>query len=118
MGVRGGQAVLSEVARVSRNTEIYIVNTHFHPEHATGEAGFPQTAKVIRAAAQQQDIEEMGMKWVQNFASRSPVIAEVLQGITAFRTVQVRTEFAKKYPDWAQPLRVHAAATVIYAELQ
>ena len=240
MGVRGGEIVLEEVKKVSKNTEIYIVSTHFHPEHATGEAGFPQSAKVIRAAAQQQDIEEMGMKWVQNFASRSPVIADVLKGVTGFRkpaeifekektidlggvtvrvirlgpghtrgdtvvfveqdrvlfsgdlamkslfpafatpqsrvgswltsldeleklkpatvigahypvtdasvireyrdylralqarvvelkkegkssddvAVQARNEFAKKYPDWGQPLRIHAAATAIYAEMQ
>lgn len=86
MGVRGGQTVLDEVAKVSQNKELYIVNTHFHPEHTTGEAGFPPTARIIRAAAQQQDIEEMGMKWVQNFASRTPAIADVLQGFTAFRT--------------------------------
>jgi glyoxylase-like metal-dependent hydrolase (beta-lactamase superfamily II) len=86
MGRRSGEIVLREVGKLSRNAEIYIVNTHFHPEHTTGEAGFPASAKVIRAAAQQQDIEEMGIQWVQNFASRSPAIAEVLQGITAFRT--------------------------------
>lgn len=240
MGVRGGQIVLGEVAKVSQSTQIYIVSTHFHPEHATGEAGFPQTAKVIRAAAQQQDIEEMGMKWVKLFASRSPEIAGVLEGVTGFRApaeifekekildlggvrvrimrlgpghtrgdtvafvegdrvlfsgdlamkglfpafatpqssarswlasldeldklkaltvigahypitdasvigdyrdylralqsrvaelkkegkssddvaVQARAEFAKKYPDWAQPLRIHAAATVIYKEIE
>ena len=85
MGVRSGEVVLREAAKLSRNTELYIVNTHFHPEHTTGEAGFPPSAKIIRAQAQQQDIDEMGMKWVQNFASRSPVIAETLQGITGFR---------------------------------
>jgi glyoxylase-like metal-dependent hydrolase (beta-lactamase superfamily II) len=85
MGRRNGEAVLREAKKLSRNAEFYIVNTHFHPEHATGEAGFPPEAKVIRAAAQQQDIEEMGIQWVQNFASRSPVIAEALQGITGFR---------------------------------
>ena len=85
MGRRSGEIVLREAGKLSRNAEIYIVNTHFHPEHTTGEAGFPASAKVIRAAAQQQDIEEMGIQWVQNFASRSPAIAEVLQGITAFR---------------------------------
>jgi glyoxylase-like metal-dependent hydrolase (beta-lactamase superfamily II) len=85
MGVRNGEIVLREAQKLSRNTEFYIVSTHFHPEHATGEAGFPQSAKVIRARAQQQDIEEMGMQWVQNFASRSPVIAETLKGITGFR---------------------------------
>jgi glyoxylase-like metal-dependent hydrolase (beta-lactamase superfamily II) len=85
MGIRSGQNILREVAKVSRNNALYIVNTHFHPEHTTGEAGFPDRARIIRAAAQQQDIEEMGMAWVKNFASRSPAIAEVLQGITAFR---------------------------------
>ena len=85
MGVRSGQNVMREIQKVSRNSEFYIVNTHFHPEHTTGEAAFPPDAKVIRAAAQQQDVEEMGIKWVQNFSSRSPVIADVLQGITAFR---------------------------------
>jgi glyoxylase-like metal-dependent hydrolase (beta-lactamase superfamily II) len=29
----------------------------------------------------------------------------------------VRGEFAKKYPDWQQPIRVHVAANVIYREL-
>jgi glyoxylase-like metal-dependent hydrolase (beta-lactamase superfamily II) len=85
MGARSGQAVLREVGKLTRNAEIYIVNTHFHPEHTTGEAGFPPSAKILRAAAQQQDIDEMGIKWVQNFASRSPAIAEVLEGITSFR---------------------------------
>src|SRR5262245_8567994 len=41
MGVPSGQAVLREVAKVSSNTELYIVNTHFHSEHTTGEAAFP-----------------------------------------------------------------------------
>jgi len=85
MGARSGESVLRELAKVSRNAELYIVNTHFHPEHTTGEAGFPQSAKVIRAAAQQQDIDEMGMQWVKIFASRSPVVAELLQGFTSFR---------------------------------
>ena len=85
MGPRSGEAILREMAKVSRNTEIFVVNTHFHPEHTTGEAGLPASAKIIRAAAQQRDIEEMGMQWVQNFAGRSPVIAESLRGFNGFR---------------------------------
>ena len=85
MGMESGQIVLREAQKVSRSSELYIVNSHFHPEHTTGEMAFPANAKIIRAAAQQLDIEEMGMKWVQNFASRSPVIADVLKGFTAFR---------------------------------
>jgi len=85
MGARSGEIVAREAAKLGRNTELYIVNTHFHPEHTTGEAGFPPSAKIIRATAQQQDIDEMGMQWVQNFVGRSPAIAEVLQGFTGFR---------------------------------
>jgi glyoxylase-like metal-dependent hydrolase (beta-lactamase superfamily II) len=85
MGVRSGEAVARETAKVSRNSELYTVNTHFHPEHTTGEAGLPATAKLIRARAQQQDVDDMGMEWVKIFSSRSAVVAEVLKGITSFR---------------------------------
>ena len=61
------------------------VNTHFHPEHTTGEAAFPPGVKVIRAVAQQQDIEEMGLKVVAEFSSRSPELAELLKDIKGFR---------------------------------
>lgn len=85
MGMKSGEAVLREMRKVARGPGIYIVNTHFHPEHTTGDAAFPPDARVLRAAAQQQDVEEMGMKWVANFASRSPALSEILQGAT-FRT--------------------------------
>ena len=79
MGVASGQVVLREVARVSRNTELYIVNTHFHSEHTTGEAAFPADTRIVRAKVQQQELEELGLKHVSTFASRSPVIAGVLK---------------------------------------
>ena len=85
MGLKSGQAVLNEVNKVSRNSELYIVNTHFHPEHTTGEAAFPANTKIFRPAAQQQDVDEMGMKWVDIFRSRTPMIADVLKDITSFR---------------------------------
>src|ERR1051325_9437229 len=85
MGARSGEAVMRESAKVSRNRELYLVTTHFHPEHTTGEAGLPSTAKLIRPKAQQQDVDEMGMEWVKIFAGRSPVVGDVLQGFTSFR---------------------------------
>src|ERR1700754_727497 len=42
MGLLSGQAIAHELAKVSRNSELYIVNTHFHPEHTTGDAAFPK----------------------------------------------------------------------------
>lgn len=48
-------------------------------------------------------------------AKHWPVVKE---GKSADDTaVQLRSEFKDKYPAWDQPIRVHPAATVIYAEL-
>lgn len=85
MGRASGEIVLAEAKKLAKGPALYIVNSHFHPEHTTGELAFPADARILRAAAQQQDVEELGMKWVKNFASRSPVIGGVLEGFTAFR---------------------------------
>ena len=81
LGLASGQAVAREVAKVSGKNELMIVNTHFHPEHTTGDAALPG-AKIVRAAALQQDVDEMGMKWVGIFAGRSPELGEILKGAT------------------------------------
>src|SRR5262245_6816536 len=77
LGPRNGQTVLTEVGKVSKNANIYVVATHFHAEHILGESAFPPTAKIIRARAQQQDIEEFGVQ--PNFAARSPGMAELVK---------------------------------------
>lgn len=79
MGLRSGQAVLREAMKVSKGTEIYIATTHLHPEHTTGELAFPPGTKIIRAVAQQKDIEDNGMWWVNEFSSRSPELADILK---------------------------------------
>jgi len=85
MGLKSGRAVLSEAAKVARGSGLYLVNTHFHPEHTTGETAFPASTKLVRARAQQQDIQEMGMQMVREFASRSPQLADLLKDVTGFR---------------------------------
>jgi glyoxylase-like metal-dependent hydrolase (beta-lactamase superfamily II) len=47
LGRRNGETVLREVAKVSKNTELYVASTHFHAEHTTGYLAFPSTAKYI-----------------------------------------------------------------------
>ncbi len=79
MGILSGQAVAREMAKVSKNTELDLVTTHLHPEHATGEGAFP-TAKIVRAKAQNQDIEEAGREWIDIFAKRSAELTEILKG--------------------------------------
>lgn len=80
MGRRSGEAVLRELRKLTASDDIYIVNTHFHPEHTTGDIAFPSSAKIIRALAQQQDVDELGMRWVEMFSRMRPALAELLQG--------------------------------------
>jgi len=88
LGPRNGQTVLKVTNSVSTNRELYVVSTHFHPEHALGESAFPASAKIIRARAQQQDIDEFGLSLAKTFASRSPLVAELLDG-AQFRKANV-----------------------------
>lgn len=79
MGRRNGELVLREVAKVSRNTELYIATTHYHPEHTTGYAAFPATAKYVNSRTQEAEFVEAGMGMIQTFASRSPFQADLLK---------------------------------------
>jgi glyoxylase-like metal-dependent hydrolase (beta-lactamase superfamily II) len=80
MGVRNGQTVLREVAKVSRNAELHLATTHFHPEHDLGAMAFPANTDLIRSRDQQKDIDEFGLQLAQAFSSRSPYSAELLKG--------------------------------------
>src|SRR5262252_4084120 len=53
LGRRNGDAVLREVAKVSKNTALYIASTHFHAEHTTGYLAFPPAAKYIDSNIQE-----------------------------------------------------------------
>jgi cyclase len=85
MGLRSGQAIVREVAKIAKGRELYIVNTHFHPEHTTGELGFPPETRIVRARAQQQELEAQGLKMVGVFAARSPELGDLLKEATSFR---------------------------------
>lgn len=80
LGARNGQTIVREAGKVSKNTELYLVTTHFHPEHDLGAHGFPATTKMIRSRDQQADIEEFGLQLAKTFSGFSPVHAELLQG--------------------------------------
>jgi glyoxylase-like metal-dependent hydrolase (beta-lactamase superfamily II) len=80
LGVRNGQTILREVQKVSTNADLFIVSTHFHPEHALGENAFPAGAKLIRARTQQQDIDEFGLTLANQFSQRSAATKQLLDG--------------------------------------
>ena len=79
LGRRNGEIVLREVAKVSRNTELYIASTHFHAEHTTGYLAFPASAKYINSRTQEAEFAESGMGMVQMFAGRSAFNTDLLK---------------------------------------
>jgi glyoxylase-like metal-dependent hydrolase (beta-lactamase superfamily II) len=79
MGPRNGEAVLREVAKVSKNAQLYLVTTHFHAEHVAGIAAFPPGTKFVISRQQQRDLDELGPDLTKRFAGFSPAIAELLK---------------------------------------
>ena len=82
LGRRNGETVLREVARISRNAEIYVATTHFHAEHTTGYLAFPATAKYVNSSVQEAEFVQGGAQQIQAFSGRSPVTAELLKDAT------------------------------------
>jgi glyoxylase-like metal-dependent hydrolase (beta-lactamase superfamily II) len=81
MGPRNGQAVLRELAKVSKSTELYFTTTHFHPEHMTGAQAFPASTIVIRPQAQQEEVDRKQPEFIHNFSQRTPEMKALLQDV-------------------------------------
>jgi glyoxylase-like metal-dependent hydrolase (beta-lactamase superfamily II) len=81
MGPRNGETVLREVAKVSKNSQIYFTTTHFHPEHMTGVQAFPANTIVIRPAAQQEEVDQKQPEFIRNFSRRTPEMKALLQDV-------------------------------------
>ena len=66
--------------KVSRNADVYVVTTHYHPEHSLGAGAFTG-AKLMMTRMQQQDMTELGKGIQDTFASRSALNKELLSGV-------------------------------------
>src|SRR5262245_22185146 len=82
LGKRNGETVLAEVAKVSKNAEVFVASTHFHAEHTTGYMAFPASAKYVNSRVQEAQFAESGAQQIQTFSARSPMTAELLKGAT------------------------------------
>ena len=84
LGPRNGTAVARQAAKLAGKpiSVLYLTTTHFHPEHAAGEAGFPPNTILIRPVVQQKELERGGMQMVEMFRNISPKNKELLQGVT------------------------------------
>ena len=81
MGPRNGETVLRELAKVSRNQQLYFTTTHFHPEHMTGGQAFPANTIVIRPEVQQEEVERKQPEFIKNFSRRTPGMKALLQDV-------------------------------------
>jgi len=81
MGPRNGQTVLRELAKVSKNADLYLTTTHFHPEHVTGAQAFPANTKIIRSEAQEEEVKQKQPEFIHNFSQRTPEIQALLQDV-------------------------------------
>ena len=81
MGPRNGQTVVRELAKISKNTELYFTTTHFHPEHMTGGQAFPANTIVIRPEVQQEEVDRKQPEFIHNFSQRTPEMKALLQDV-------------------------------------
>jgi glyoxylase-like metal-dependent hydrolase (beta-lactamase superfamily II) len=83
LGPRNGATIARVAAKLAPgNQKLYLTTTHFHPEHAGGDAGFPAGTILIRNAAQQSEMELHGKEMIDMFAGRSTQNKELLANAT------------------------------------
>jgi glyoxylase-like metal-dependent hydrolase (beta-lactamase superfamily II) len=82
LGPRNGATAARVAAGLSQNHKLFLTTTHFHPEHAGGEGGFPPNTILIRNAVQQHEMEQHGTEMIEMFRNRSAQNKELLADVT------------------------------------
>ena len=80
LGPKNGAMVAGAAAKLSKGGKLYLTTTHFHPEHAAGEAGFPKGTILIRPKAQQDELVADNGAMLARFRSR-PAFAGLLDNV-------------------------------------
>ena len=80
LGPRNGATVAKLAAKLSKAPKLYLTTTHFHPEHAAGEAGFPEGTILIRPKVQQEELEKDDNAMLRRFQAR-PAFAGLLDNV-------------------------------------
>src|SRR5580698_3698821 len=72
MGPKNGATAARVAAKLAPgNQKLFLTTTHFHPEHAAGEPGFPPGTILIRNTVQQQEMEQHGQEIMERFSRSS-----------------------------------------------
>jgi glyoxylase-like metal-dependent hydrolase (beta-lactamase superfamily II) len=92
LGPRNGATIARVAAKLAPgNQKVFLTTTHFHPEHAGGDAGFPAGTILVRNAVQQREMELHGTEMIELFAGRSAQNKELLANAT-LRTPDITFE--------------------------
>jgi glyoxylase-like metal-dependent hydrolase (beta-lactamase superfamily II) len=89
LGPRNGETIARVAVGLSQAPKLFLTTTHFHPEHAGGEPGFPPGTILIRNAVQQREMAEHGVEMLDQFRNGSAQNAQLLAGVTTLRTPDV-----------------------------
>jgi glyoxylase-like metal-dependent hydrolase (beta-lactamase superfamily II) len=82
LGPKNGATVARVATKLApNNAKLFLTTTHFHPEHAGGEPGFPAGTILIRDAVQQQEMEKHGQQMIEMFSKFSAQNKELLTGV-------------------------------------
>lgn len=87
LGPRNGATIARVAARLANQAKLapgrnlYLTTTHFHPEHAAGEPGFPPGTILIRNRVQQEEMDQHGQEIIAMFSSRNAQQKELLAGV-------------------------------------
>jgi len=82
LGPKNGATVARAASRLAPgNSKLFLTTTHFHPEHADGEPGFPAGTILIRDTVQQQEMETHGQQMLDMFRGMSAQNKELLAGV-------------------------------------
>src|SRR5579863_10339994 len=82
LGPKNGAIAARVAAKLApNNSKLFLTTTHFHPEHAAGEPGFPPGTILIRNAVQQQEMEKHGQEIMERFSRNSAQNKELLAGV-------------------------------------
>jgi glyoxylase-like metal-dependent hydrolase (beta-lactamase superfamily II) len=81
LGPRNGATAARVAGKLSNNQRLYLTTTHFHPEHAGGEPGFPPATILIRNAVQEQEMQRHGDEMLDYFRNMSAQNKELLADV-------------------------------------
>jgi glyoxylase-like metal-dependent hydrolase (beta-lactamase superfamily II) len=82
MGPKNGATAARVAAQLAPNNQkLFLTTTHFHPEHAAGEPGFPPNTILIRNTVQQQEMEKHGQEMIDMFSRNSAHNKELLADV-------------------------------------